>query len=651
MCGLAGIVGGSWTADAWREQLRRMSDALRHRGPDDSGEWFDAEVGVGLSHRRLSILDLSEEGAQPMRSAGGRFVLVYNGEIYNFTELRQELEAHGATFRGHSDTEVLLAAIETWGFERTLPLLNGMFALALWDATDRRLLLARDRVGIKPLYYGGVGNAAVFGSELKAIRCHPGFGGELDAGAVAWFLNVNFVPAPHSIYRGIHKLEPGHWLSIDLDREGKPTIGRPQAYWSMRDEAARGQRSRFSGSFEEAVEALDAQLRDAVGARMVADVPLGAFLSGGIDSSVVVAMMQAQSSRPVQTFSIGFHEQEYNEAPFAKVIAEHLGTRHHELMVSPQDALDVIPRLPQMFDEPFADSSQIPTYLVSELARRHVTVSLSGDGGDELFAGYRRYGMTMELWSRIGWIPRWSRRAVAGLIEATPKKWLDRSAFWMAPLWSRYGSRGTPGDKLKKMAEILSFATIDDLYGDLMTHWKQPVDMVMAADRLPDDGHSWRTPPELEHRVERMCFSDSVGYLPDDVLAKVDRASMAVSLEARVPILDHRVVELAWSLPLAFKVRDGRTKAVLRSVLDRYVPSAMVDRPKMGFGVPIDHWLRGPLREWGESLLDEKRLREEGIFDPQPIRTKWEEHVSGTRDWHYYLWDLLMFQAWRENCN
>jgi len=640
MCGIAGIMDCSTTELA--SHVRNMVASIRYRGPDDFGVWCDERVGIGLGHARLSILDLSPEGHQPMSSASGRYVIVFNGEIYNFSELRSELERVGQTFRGHSDTEVMLAAFEEWGIEKALSRFVGMFAFALWDRGDRALTLARDRMGEKPLYYGWQGNTFLFGSELKALKAHPAFLGEIDRDALALMLRHNYIPSPYSIYKGIRKLPPGSYLSFQMGkRESKPV-----PYWSARETAERGQAQLFFGSEADAVLALEAQLLETIGSQMIADVPLGAFLSGGVDSSTVVALMQAQSSRPVKTFTIGFHEKGYDEAQYAKSVARHLGTEHTELYVMPREAMNVIPRLPTIYDEPFSDSSQIPTFLVSELARQHVTVSLSGDGGDELFGGYNRYFWATNIWRRIGWAPKPLRAALAGTLTALPPTtWnsVFRGLACVVPTAWRYAN---PGDKLHKVAEILAVGTPEEIYLDLVSHWKEPAAVVRGAQEPPTvltDAGQWTDLPDFE---QRMMYLDQMTYLPDDILTKVDRAAMGVSLETRVPFLDHRLVEFAWSLPLSLKIREGQGKWLLRQVLYRHVPKQLMDRPKMGFGVPIDVWLRGPLRAWAEELLDEARLQREGYFTPSPIRMKWAEHLSGTRNWSYYLWDVLMFQAW-----
>ena len=651
MCGIAGLIsfGTGSGVEVLEHTAGTMAEALRHRGPDDSGTWVDAGARVALAHCRLSILDLSPAGHQPMVSADRRWVIIFNGEIYNFRGLRAELEKRGTGFRGHSDTEVLLAAISEWGMEEALGRANGMFAFALWDRRDRTLHLARDRLGEKPLYYGWVGGDFVFASEIKALRAHPRWRGEVDRGALTLLLRHNYIPAPHSIYQGIHKLPPGHWLTVPGAAADKPESVRTTVYWSARAVAEAGVRAPFRGTAQEAADELEALLRDAVRLRMEADVPVGAFLSGGVDSSMVVALMQQEGRVPARTFSIGFHEAEFNEAHHAKAVAAHLGTEHTELYVTPRDAMQVIPRLPELFDEPFADSSQIPTFLVSEMTRRHVTVSLSGDGGDELFGGYNRHFLGRSLWSKIGWMPAGVRALVASGIRAVGPARMGRLVGAVQAALPARLRLQNPGDKLDKVAEILAEPDPDALYRALVSHWKRPAEVVIGGHEpstTVTDRSGWA---RLGDFTERMMYLDLVSYLPDDILVKVDRASMAVSLESRIPLLDSRLVEFAWRLPLALKVRNGEGKWLLRQVLYRHVPRGLIDRPKTGFGVPIDTWLRGPLRDWAEALLDPARLRREGFFKPEPIRTKWEEHLSGRRNWHYYLWDVLMFQAWLEH--
>jgi asparagine synthase (glutamine-hydrolysing) len=643
MCGIAGFV--SFTSRTYNstDVVRRMALALAHRGPDDMNLWVDDEGGVALGHRRLSILDLSPEGAQPMVSASGRFVVVYNGEVYNWRDLRAELGSLGdQAWRGHSDTEVVLAAIERWGIDGALRRLVGMFAFALWDRRDRALTIARDRVGEKPLYFGRYSSAFVFASELKGLRCHPSFVSEINRDALALLLRHNYIPAPHCIYLGANKLLPGTYLTISaLDRD--PVA---KEYWTVRGVTEAGQRAPFTGTDADAVEHLDLLLRRSVREQMVADVPLGAFLSGGIDSSAVVALMQAQSATPVRTFTIGFTEDAYNEAHHAAAVARHLKTSHTELYVTPQQALEVIPRLPTIYDEPFSDSSQIPTFLVSQMARRDVTVSLSGDAGDELFAGYSRYVLTRQLWKKLAWLPMRLRRLVASLITAVPARNLNTLAA-LLPFRGAYSAHDSLlGDRLHKGAAVLGLDTADALYHALVSHWANPEALVIGAHEPLTVLTSASRQPFVHGNIERMMALDMLSYLPDDILTKVDRAAMAVSLETRVPFLDHRVIEFAAQLPISLKLRNGAGKWVLRQVLNRYVPRSLIERPKQGFGVPLDSWLRGPLRPWVEELISERRLRSDGYFAPAPILAKWREHLSGQKNWQYHLWDVLMFQAW-----
>ena len=644
MCGIVGIFQASPLGHETRDRLLAMTQRLRHRGPDDGDVWISEESGIGLGHRRLSILDLSAAGHQPMHSASGRYVVTYNGEIYNFQSLRRELEAVGQKFRGYSDTEVLLAAVTEWGLEKAVVRFNGMFAFALWDREAHSLHLCRDRIGEKPLYYGWMGKTFLFASELKAILAHPACKTEVDRNALALYLRHNYIPAPYSIYKGIWKLPPGTVLTINA--RTAHTQATPVVYWSAREVVEQGTREAFAGSEDDAAVHLEALLRSAVKLRMVADVPLGAFLSGGIDSSTVVALMQAQSDCPVKTFTIGFHEAVYDEARHARAVAKHLGTDHTELHVTSAQAQAVIPRLPTLYDEPFSDSSQIPTFLISELARRHVTVALSGDGGDELFAGYNRYFWAQSIWSGIGWMPRGVRTgAAAALTSVSANTWNRgfRAVQGILPWPLRVQH---PGEKLYKLAEVLCVEDDGALYGGLVSHWKAPDAVVLGGSEpvtILTDRSRWARVMDFR---QQMMFLDMITYLPDDILAKVDRASMGVSLEARVPLLDHRVVEFAWRLPLSMKIRGRQGKQVLRRVLGKYVPLQLVDRPKMGFGVPIDSWLRGPLRDWAENLLDERRLEKDGFFSPRPIREKWTEHLSGRHNWQYQLWGVLMFQSW-----
>lgn len=652
MCGFAGFLGAVpfQAGGEHKAFLKRMTDTIMYRGPDDAGYWYDGERGIGLGHRRLSILDLSPAGHQPMHSSGGRYVIAFNGEIYNHMQMRQALESAGAApaWRGHSDTETLLAGFDAWGVQGTVERAVGMFAFAVWDRQTGSLTLGRDRIGEKPLYYGwqGQGRSAVFlfGSELKALRAHPVFEHAIDRGALCLQMRHSYVPAPHSIYRGIAKLPPGCLLTVSA------VLPEPKlvTYWSAAEQMVAGVAAPFGGTAEQAVDRLEMLLKDAVGAQMMADVPLGAFLSGGVDSSTIVALMQAQSSRPVKTFSIGFHEEGYNEAEYAKAVARHLGTDHTELYVNAAQARAVIPRLQSMYDEPFSDSSQLPTFLVSQLAKEHVTVSLSGDAGDELFCGYTRYQLAAKLWKSINAAPLSLRRLLAKGITSVPVESWTRIAGHLAPCLPRSMRLANTGDKLHKGARVITSATLDALYLGLVSHCDDPASLVLGATE-PSTLSNGQTPmlSGLDG-IQRMMALDLLTYLPDDILVKVDRAAMSVSLETRVPFLDHRVVEFAWTLPQSMKLRDGMSKWALRQVLYRHVPKALIERPKMGFGVPIGHWMRGPLRDWCESLLDESRLRREGFFDPVQIRRKWQEHLSGHRNWQYHLWDVLMFQSWLE---
>lgn len=665
MCGFAGFLSLQPLLDK-REALsilERMATPITSRGPDDAGYWCDAvgDAAIGLAHRRLAILDLSPAGHQPMACHTGRYVLAFNGEIYNHQDLRRALgvsphpsppgEGVEPGWRGHSDTETLLAGFVTWGVRATLERAIGMFAIALWDKKEQTLTLARDRLGEKPLYYGWQGQEAkasfLFGSELKALKAHPAFAADIDRNALALLMRHNYINAPHSIYQGIFKLPPGHLLTVSL-RQRQPKL---EQFWSLPAVAEAGVAQPFDGTPEQATDELEALLKSAVQQQMLADVPLGAFLSGGIDSSTIVALMQAQSSQPVKTFTIGFNEEGYNEAVHAKAVAKHLGTDHTELYVTPRQALDVIPKLPSLYCEPFSDSSQIPTFLVSQLARQKVTVALSGDAGDELFGGYNRYVLTRNLWSKLSRLPQPLRRlGAAGIGSLSPVAWnaLLRPVQLLLPHSLR---QANVGDKLHKGAAVLCARSVDELYLQLVTHW-QPDGLVLGAQEPLTALRGQPLPLAGLDEVQRMMALDAVTYLSGDILTKVDRAAMGVSLETRVPMLDHRVVEFAWQLPQHMKLRGGVGKWALRQVLYRHVPQALIERPKMGFGVPIDSWLRGPLREWAEDLLDESRLRQEGFFNPVPIRQKWAEHLSDKRNWQYHLWDVLMFQAWlaQERC-
>lgn len=643
MCGIVGFIDPA-VRDP-QAVCDAMLPALTHRGPDDFGTWVDRSRGVAFGHRRLSILELSTAGHQPMSSASGRYVIVFNGEIYNHAAIRRDLEVGAGLsgWRGHSDTETLLAAIEQWGIQAALKAAIGMFALAIWDREQCRLTLARDRIGEKPLYFGRQGSALMFASELKPFRRHPAFRGEIDRGALALFLRHNYVPDPFCIYVGFEKLQPGGWVEFGSD--GRETARG--TYWSALEAVERGMAQPFRGGDAEAIAQLETLLGDAIASQMVADVPLGAFLSGGIDSTTVVALMQERTSRPVRTFTIGFTDPAFDESPSARAVAKHLGTQHTELKVTPEDAMSVIPRLPLVYDEPFSDSSQIPTFLVSQLARRHVTVSLSGDAGDELFGGYNRYFWAMRVWRNVRRVPDGVRRVAGGFFRSrSPEAW-DRTFGIINRMLPARLRTSRPGNKLHRLADLLVAGSPVGIYRSLVSHWEEPARILQSGREPLSRLESLMSVDGPGEFAERMMFWDLLTYLPGDVLTKVDRAAMAVSLESRVPMLDHRVVEFAWTLPLHFRIRDGVGKWLLRQVLYRRVPRELMDRPKMGFGVPISAWLRGPLRDWAEDLLDERSLRDDGYLLPGPIRDRWTEHLEGNRDWAYWLWDVLMFQAWR----
>lgn len=664
MCGFTGFIDRSrLPLDSRKGVLERMTDTLSHRGPDDRGIWLDDESGIGLGHRRLAVIDLSPTGHQPMLSACGRYVLAFNGEIYNFKRIRRALEAERpVAWRGHSDTEILLQALSVWGVEKALQSVSGMFAFALWDRTERALYLARDRAGEKPLYFAWAGRTFLFGSELKALRSHPSWRGDIDRDALALYFRHNYIPAPYSIFLNCYKLLPGTVLRVPAEEawcrpwesgaEARPPLTRNgyeyRTYWSALEVAESGLCDPFGGSPKEAVDELERLLRRAVRQQMVADVPLGAFLSGGIDSSAIVALMQAQSERPIQTFTIGFHESDFDEAKYARAVARHLGTEHTELYVSPEQARAVIPQLATIYDEPFADSSQIPTLLVSRLARERVTVALSGDGGDELFGGYNRYALGPLIWRHYRRFPRTLRRMLAKSITLLPAEignTIGRNAAVLLPKAYRYPQLG---DKLHKYAHSLMADGPEAIYRSFVTHWETPAQLVRGAKEPPTAASHPVRNPRLFDFCSEMMYLDFITYLPDDILTKVDRATMSVGLESRMPLLDRRVIQFAWRLPPSLKLRDGWGKWPLRQVLRRYIPEYLVERPKTGFGIPLDLWLRGPLRQWAEAILDEKRLRREGFLDPVPIQKKWVEHLSGRKNWGHHLWDVLIFQAWLE---
>lgn len=653
MCGLTGIVDPSCRNAARLSAIAEsMTATLLHRGPDSGDIWVDPSTALALGHRRLSIIDLSPEGRQPMHSDSGRYVIAFNGEIYNFNSLRSELVAQGRRFRGHSDTEVLLSSFEHFGLEPTLHRITGMFAFALWDRQARRLHLARDHMGKKPLYYGWVGDALVFASELKAIVAHPGFNPQINREALTAFLRYQYVPAPWSIWKGIYKLPPASVLSLDVDALGQlehnRLASRITAYWSVKSVAERNSASPLTGPAGISLEQLDAVLSEAVAERMIADVPLGAFLSGGVDSSLVVALMQAQSTRPVRTFTIGFNENAFNEAEIARKVAAHLGTDHTEFTVTAKDALAIIPDLPRIYDEPFADPSAVPTVQLTRLAKSAVTVCLSGDGGDEVFAGYGRYALASRLGRGIERTPRWLRSMARRGVTAVPVRFWDSAFRGLQPQRLPGLHGGLSGDRMHKLANMLGVSDPDELYHSLISLTLHPEDLVRGGREPLSPFTDPARAADLPDRLHRMMYRDTISYLPDDILVKVDRASMAASLEVRSPLLDHRVIELAWRLPASMLRQDGDGKWPLRQLFDRHLPRELRERPKQGFAIPVAEWLRGPLRDWAEDLLSAPRLEDEGLLNPAPIRRMWNEHLHGARNWSSQLWTIAMFQAWRQ---
>jgi len=650
MCGIAGFLEPGPLLPAADDIGVRMASAIARRGPDDHGVWSDSNAGIVLAHRRLAVLDLSEAGHQPMISPSGRFVIVYNGEIYNHLELRNSIQraGHAPAWHGHSDTETLLALVDAWGLEETLRRCVGMFALALWDRAERRLSLARDRIGEKPLYYGWQRGKLLFGSELAALRAHPSFEHRIDRAALTEYIDCGYVPGPASIYEGICKLPAGGLLEVDSGRTGpSPDSARFHRYWSLLEAAQQASADPFRGSLDDAADRLDDLLKASLSGQMLSDVPLGAFLSGGVDSSLIVAMMQQLSRDPVRTFTVGFQETQFDESRFARRIAQYLDTEHTELLVTARDAAAVVPELPDLYSEPLADNSQIPTYLVARLARQHVTVALSGDAGDELFCGYSRYFLSQTLWKAIESLPRSARRALARTVSLIPPSaWtaLSRPLLRLLPAHMR---RPLLGDDLYKGLRFLAARSAMDLYRAMLSFVEPDEQIVLRAPRLASAGREGLGWQPADFLSQAMLF-DSLTYLPENILVKVDRAAMAVSLETRVPLLDHRIVEFAWSLPPSLRASGARGKLPLRRLLSRYVPESLTERPKMGFSVPIDQWLRGPLRTWADDLLGSSRLSNEGFFDAGLIRRKWHEHLSGKRNWQFILWSVLMFQAWLE---
>jgi asparagine synthase (glutamine-hydrolysing) len=650
MCGIAGVLRPGGGEDSTLAGLAaRMTETMMRRGPDAGGTWTNAAAGVGFGHRRLSILDLSEAGAQPMRSECGRLTVTFNGELYNHLDIRADLEASGAApnWRGHSDTETLLYAVRAWGAATALQRFVGMFAFALWDEKERTLTLGRDRFGEKPLFYGWCGRDLVFASELKALSAHPDWSPTLDRAALTAFMRYSYVPAPATIWQGIGKL-PSASIVTFTAAVLPGTMPQPIAYWSLRDRVVAGRKERI-GDEAEAVDELQRLLSVAVKRQCLSDVPLGAFLSGGIDSSTIVALMQAQASQPVRTFTIGFSDGAFNEADDARKVAAHLGTSHTELYVDPKTAMDVIPALPRMYDEPFADSSQIPTHLVAALARQHVTVALSGDAGDEMFGGYNRHVWGGQLNARFGRMPAPLRRVLAAALDAVAPEPIGTITRLMQPLLPARLQVRRAGDQAAKLARIIGSKSFDDMYRLLCSIDSTPSRTVVQGQEVSpwsaDEMNKLTVPLDP---LDRMTLADSLSYLTDDILQKVDRAAMAVSLETRVPFLDLDVVEFATRVPPAMKVRAGRGKWLVRQVLYRHVPAALIDRPKTGFSIPLDDWLRGPLKSWSSDLLSPDRLRRQGLFDATEVGQVWAEHIGGRRNHGYWLWNVLMAQAWHD---
>mgnify|MGYP001169517130 CR=1 FL=1 len=648
MCGIAGFWrdNSDQNTDWLEKTASTMANTLVHRGPDDSGTWVDREVGIAFGHRRLSIIDVSKAGHQPMVSADGRFVITFNGEVYNFQKLRKKLEKLGHRFRGHSDTEVMLASFIEWEVEGSLKRFNGMFAFALWDRRDRLLYLARDRIGEKPLYYGVQNGTFFFASELKAIWAHTEFRPIIDRDALASFLRFSYVPSPNSIYKGIKKLLPGHFLCLNSPLNESNS----QPYWSLKEVMLESKKAPFSGSDKEAVDELERCLKKTVKSRMVSDVPLGAFLSGGIDSSTIVALMQSQSERPINTFSIGFHEQDFNEAVHAKKVAKHLGTNHTELYINPKEAMEVIPKLPEMYDEPFADSSQIPTHLISILTRQHVTVALTGDGGDELFAGYNRYLIAERLWKVAGRIPEALKNRTADFMAGISPESVERFYGKIEGILPRKMKVSLPTEKFYKLARVLrATSSSQAVYKRIVSIIHAPEELLTSGNELVtvlDDEALWQ---KIDNTVLTMLYLDLMTYHPDDILQKVDRAAMAVSLETRVPYLDHDLVEFIMSLPLEMKIRNGSSKWILRQVLYRHLPQKLMERPKMGFAIPVGEWIKGSMREWAEELIAQNRIEQENYFNTQAVGEMWQQHLSGRFNRTHELWNILMFQSWLGN--
>ncbi len=646
MCGICGFYSNSLSL--FDNAISKMNAAIYHRGPNNKGIWHDNDSGVVFGHQRLSILDLSEAGDQPMKSNSGRYILTFNGEIYNHLDLRLELESKkpNIKWKSNSDTETLLEAIDAWGLEFTLNKIVGMFAFGLWDKKTRSLNLARDRMGEKPLYFGwqgeGIKKVFLFGSELKALKVHPEFVGEIDRDVIALQFQYNYIPAPYSIYKNIYKLLPGNFLQLKEKHLKLGLLPVSKPYWSLVNSAVDGVNRTLTSSKEEIEIELEQFLLTSIKQQMISDVPLGAFLSGGVDSSLIVALMQKISSRPIKTFTIGFDQNNYNEAKYAKEVAKHLGTEHTEMYISSKQSIAVISKLPDIYDEPFSDSSQIPTFLVSELAKSQVTVSLSGDGGDELFCGYNRYIQSKRLWKNLMFLPLSIRKTLTKIIHSISVQKLNK----LSDFLSTFYSHANLGDKLHKGADILDCNKLSEVYLKLVSNWQNPNQVVIGSKELETFLSKNIYKLSGLDEQQKMMVLDSITYLADDILVKVDRAAMASSLETRNPFLDHRVIEYAWKIPQSLKLRNGQSKRILRQILYKYVPRNLIERPKMGFAIPIDTWLRGPLRDWAESLLNEKSLQQNGYFETDLIINKWNEHLSGKRNWQNQLWSVLMFQSW-----
>ncbi len=657
MCGITGIFG-NLSKDVLSESVHKMSETLIHRGPNDGGIWVDCEDGIAFGHRRLSILDLSSAGSQPMTSVCGRFVVVFNGEIYNHLHLRRKMESlfGSISWRGHSDTETLVYLFSKWGIEETIKHLVGMFAIAVWDKKTKKISLIRDRVGEKPLYYGWSNQVFFFGSELKSLRAYKGFNNLVDRNALSLYMQYMYVPTPYSIYENIYKLEPGCILQIDKKCILSPPEIAPsfsfrsygitlKQWYSLSDVAKNGQSDLIQDEIY-ATELLEKTLLNSVSSQLITDVPIGAFLSGGIDSSIIVSLMQKLKSSPVKTFTIGFEDSNFNEAIYAKKVAKHLGTDHYELYVKASDTYSVIPKLPYLYDEPFADSSQIPTFLVSQLAREHVTVCLSGDAGDELFGGYNRYLWGKSVWNKLNLVPLGLRKNLGHIMQKIPTSVWDSAGYFLPNKYSVV----SVGDKVHKMAHRLKVVnSLDDMYHSLVNEGFKGEDLIISSNPLDVKVNNPSIVSGISESEHRMMLWDSISYLPDDILTKVDRAAMGSSLETRIPMLDYRVIELAWRLPLSMKIKDAKGKHILRKILYKYVPNELIDRPKAGFAIPVGQWLRGPLREWAEDLIDDHKIDSEGYFNHKLVRNMWNEHISGKCDWTSRIWAILMFQAWLES--